>query len=69
MVYGIGDAKDGLIRLETLVYPTSEGQAVIEQVLGKGSGTADLERPEQMPGLDEFKRFDGTIGIALGQFP
>jgi hypothetical protein len=68
-VHGIGDAKDGMIWLETLVYPTSEGHAVIEQVLGKGTGTAGLENPEQMQALDEFKRLNGMIGIALGQFP
>ena len=35
----------------------------------KGTGTEALERPEQMPCLDEFQRLDGTIGIMLSQFP
>ena len=41
----------------------------LDKWMHKGTGTAARERPEQMPCLDEFQCLDGTIGIALGQFP
>ena len=41
----------------------------LDKWMRKGTGTEALERPEQMPCLDEFQRLDGTIGIMLSQFP
>ena len=35
----------------------------------KGTGTADMEKAEQILRLDEFQRLDSMVGVTLNQFP